>query len=52
MNFTIRPWYEDVINNPNSIILTSVHSDLLTNKTTTTLIAKIKDNTLILDLNL
>lgn len=43
IDFTTRPWYEDVINDPDMTILTPIYTDLLTNNPTMTVITKIKN---------
>lgn len=43
IDFTTIPWYEDVINNPNTTVLTPIYTDLLTNNPTMTLVTKIKN---------
>lgn len=43
IDFTTRPWYEDVINDPNMTVLTPIYTDLLTNNPMMTLVTKIKN---------
>lgn len=43
IDFTTKPWYEDVINDPNMTVLTPIYTDLLTNNPTMTFVTKIKN---------